>query len=177
MIRRREFIAGLGGAAASWPVLARAQQGDPMRRIGVLGGRRSQLLAFTQVLAGLGWTDGRNVRMDPRWGGADINRISSLPRQDAKKPRCYGTFFAFSGIRNQAWKRLGSNRPCNEKTRSYASWCINRRADGGLELPLKVVQTWLDHASIQITADRYGHLFPSSDGGSELAAAEKALMR
>ena len=58
-----------------------------------------------------------------------------------------------------------------------ASWCINRRADGGLELPLKVVQTRLGHASIQMTADRYGHLFPSSDDGSELAAAEKALMR
>ena len=59
----------------------------------------------------------------------------------------------------------------------YASWCINRRADGGLELPLKVVQTRLGHASIQITAERYGHLFPSADDGAELAAAEKALMR
>jgi integrase len=59
----------------------------------------------------------------------------------------------------------------------YASWCINRRADGGLELPLKVVQTRLGHASIQMTADTYGHLFPRSDDGSELAAAEKALMR
>jgi integrase len=58
----------------------------------------------------------------------------------------------------------------------YASWCINRKADGGLELPLKVVQARLGHASIQITADRYGHLFPSSDDGSELAAAEKAFM-
>jgi integrase len=59
----------------------------------------------------------------------------------------------------------------------YASWCINRRADGGLELPLKVVQTRLGHASIQMTADRYGHLFPSADDGAELALAEKALMR
>jgi integrase len=59
----------------------------------------------------------------------------------------------------------------------YASWCINRRVDGGLELPLKVVSTRLGHASIQITADRYGHLFPSTDDGAELAAAEKALMR
>jgi integrase len=58
----------------------------------------------------------------------------------------------------------------------YASWCINRKADGGLELPLKLVQARLGHASIQITADRYGHLFPSSDDGSELAAAEKAFM-
>jgi integrase len=59
----------------------------------------------------------------------------------------------------------------------YASWCINREKDGGLELPLKVVQARLGHASIQMTADRYGHLFPSADDGSELAAAEKALWR
>ena len=58
----------------------------------------------------------------------------------------------------------------------YASWCINRRADGGLELPLKLVSTRLGHASIQMTADRYGHLFPSADDGAELAAAEKALV-
>ena len=55
----------------------------------------------------------------------------------------------------------------------YASWCINRRADGGLELPLKLVQARLGHASIQMTADRYGHLFPTGDDGAELAAAEK----
>ena len=59
----------------------------------------------------------------------------------------------------------------------YASWCINRRIDGGLELPLKVVSARLGHASIQMTADRYGHLFPSGDDGAELAAAEKAILR
>jgi integrase len=58
----------------------------------------------------------------------------------------------------------------------YASWCINRRADGGLELPLKVVSNRLGHASIQITADRYGHLFPSQDDGAEMAAAERMLV-
>jgi integrase len=57
----------------------------------------------------------------------------------------------------------------------YASWCINRRVDGGLELPLKLVQARLGHASIQMTADRYGHLFPSGDDGTELAAAERAF--
>jgi integrase len=57
----------------------------------------------------------------------------------------------------------------------YASWCINRRVDGGLELPLKMVQARLGHASIQMTADTYGHLFPSSDDGSELAMAERAF--
>jgi len=58
----------------------------------------------------------------------------------------------------------------------YASWCINRRVDGGLELPLKVVQARLGHASIQMTADRYGHLFPRGDDGAELAAAERAFL-
>jgi len=58
----------------------------------------------------------------------------------------------------------------------YASWSINRRVDGGLELPLKVVQARLGHASIQMTADTYGHLFPRGDDGAELAAAEQALL-
>jgi integrase len=58
----------------------------------------------------------------------------------------------------------------------YASWCINRKADGGLELPIKVVQGRLGHASIQMTADRYGHLFPRADDAAELAAAEKTFL-
>ena len=73
MIRRREFIAGLGGAVA-WPLAARAQQADRVRRIGVLAGSdendplwKPRLSAFTQALADLGWTDGRNVLIDLRW--------------------------------------------------------------------------------------------------------------
>jgi integrase len=58
----------------------------------------------------------------------------------------------------------------------YASWSINRRVDGGLELPLKVVQARLGHASITMTADRYGHLFPRGDDGAELAEAELAFL-
>jgi integrase len=58
----------------------------------------------------------------------------------------------------------------------YASWCINREEDGGLELPLKTVQGRLGHASIQMTADRYGHLFPRGDAAAELAAAERAFL-
>jgi integrase len=57
----------------------------------------------------------------------------------------------------------------------YASWCINRREDGGLGLPPKVVQYRLGHSSITVTMDTYGHLFPRGDDGAELAAAEKAL--
>jgi integrase len=58
----------------------------------------------------------------------------------------------------------------------YASWCINRSADGGLQLPVKLVQERLGHASIVMTMDTYGHLFPRSDDGSELAAAQRALL-
>ena len=57
----------------------------------------------------------------------------------------------------------------------FASWCINRRADGGLELPAKVAQERLGHASIVMTLDTYGHLFPRGDDLSELAIADKAL--
>ena len=84
MIRRRYFIAGLGCAAA-WPLAARAQQGERVRRIGVLMPydendpvTKSNLSALTQGLADLGWTDGRNVRMDIRWAGGDIIRIRAL---------------------------------------------------------------------------------------------------
>jgi putative tryptophan/tyrosine transport system substrate-binding protein len=86
-MRRREFIAGLGSAAA-WPVAAWAQQGDRVRRIGVLLGgdendpvRKTALSALTQALADLGWTDGRSVRMDVRWYGDDINRIRALAQE------------------------------------------------------------------------------------------------
>ena len=85
-LRRREFIVGLGGAVA-WPVAGRAQQGGRVRRIGVLAGDENnpvykpRLSWFTQALAGLGWTDGRNVRMDVRLGGGDINRIRALAQE------------------------------------------------------------------------------------------------
>jgi integrase len=58
----------------------------------------------------------------------------------------------------------------------YASWCINRRVDGGLELPLKLVQARLGHSTITMTADVYGHLFPRGDDGAELAAAAQTLL-
>jgi integrase len=58
----------------------------------------------------------------------------------------------------------------------FASWCINRRADGGRELPAKVVQGLLGHSTIVMTLDRYGHLFPRGDDRAELAAASGALL-
>src|SRR5438105_1188131 len=85
--RRREFIAGLVGVAA-WPLAAHAQQGNPVRRIGVLMPfdennpmMKTWVSAFTQALASLSWTDGRNVRMDLRWYGDDINRLPALARE------------------------------------------------------------------------------------------------
>jgi integrase len=59
----------------------------------------------------------------------------------------------------------------------FASWCINRKAEGGLELPLKTVQQRLGHSTIVMTADIYGHLFPRGDDSAELAGAEQALLR
>ena len=86
-LRRREFVAGLGSAAA-WPLAAGAQQGDRMRRIGVLmGGDENDPVAkpsvstFTQALSGLGWTVGRNVRIDLRWYGDDSNRARALAQE------------------------------------------------------------------------------------------------
>src|SRR6516165_5398316 len=73
-IQRREFIFTLGGAAFAWPFAARAQQAERMRRIGVLSALaaddphgQARLTAFLQALQQLGWTDGRNVRVDTRW--------------------------------------------------------------------------------------------------------------
>jgi putative ABC transport system substrate-binding protein len=81
-MRRREFITLLGGAAATWPLGARAQQPERMRRIGVLMPftaddlpGRARLMTFVQVLQQLGWIDGRNVRIEPRWGGGNVGDI------------------------------------------------------------------------------------------------------
>ena len=74
-MKRREFITLLGGAAVAWPLAAQAQQRERMRRIGVLlnsaaddPAAQSRLTAFLQGLQELGWTHGRNVRIDIRWG-------------------------------------------------------------------------------------------------------------
>jgi putative ABC transport system substrate-binding protein len=86
-LRRREFIAALGGAAA-WPLAARAQQDGRVRRIGYLAAldendpvAKTMVSAFTQALGDLGWTVGRNVRMDLRWAGGDINRFRALAQE------------------------------------------------------------------------------------------------
>ena len=80
-MRRRDFIALIGGAAATWPFATRAEQAESMRRIGVLMNAaaddpedQAEVAAFQQVLQQLGWNDGRNVRFDIRWGENDVNR-------------------------------------------------------------------------------------------------------
>ena len=78
-MKRREFIAALGGAAVAWPSTARAQQPERMRRIGVLMSQaaddpvgQARVKAFQQGLQQLGWTDGRNVRIDYRWAAGNV---------------------------------------------------------------------------------------------------------
>jgi ABC-type uncharacterized transport system substrate-binding protein len=81
-MQRREFITLMGGAAAAWPLAARAQQPERMRRIGVLMALaaddpqgQARLVAFVQGLQESGWTDGRNVRIDTRWAAGDADRF------------------------------------------------------------------------------------------------------
>jgi putative tryptophan/tyrosine transport system substrate-binding protein len=87
-LKRREFITLLGGAAATWPLAARAQQAERVRLIGVLMNitaddlpQRANIAAFQQVMAQSGWTDGRNVKIDVRWSGGDVVRL----RKDAEE--------------------------------------------------------------------------------------------
>src|SRR5215813_5988640 len=84
-MRRREFIHLLGGAAAAWPVAAEAQQPDRVRRLGFLISSaetdqeaRHWITAFERRFADLGWTDGRNVRIEYRFGGGDATRMRQL---------------------------------------------------------------------------------------------------
>jgi hypothetical protein len=78
-MRRREFITLLGGAAAAWPLAARAQQGERMRRVGIFIGAtaagdadgQARIDVFRQAMELLGWTTGRNLQIEYRWGMAD----------------------------------------------------------------------------------------------------------
>ena len=86
-MKRRNFIVGLGGAAV-WPLVARAQQSDRVRRIAVLipydetdPEARNYLSAFVRGLGELGWADGRNVRMDVRWAAGDVERMRTFAKE------------------------------------------------------------------------------------------------
>jgi hypothetical protein len=85
-VNRRAFISLIGGAVAAWPPVAHAQQPDRMRRVAVLmhlpandAEGRARFTAFLQGLERLGWSDGRNVRIETRWGTSDAERM----RRDA----------------------------------------------------------------------------------------------
>jgi putative ABC transport system substrate-binding protein len=87
-IGRRQFISVLGRAAAAWPLTARSQQAERIRRVGVLmGGSESDaqgqagVAAFTKALQALGWTDGRNIRIEYRWAAADIDRMQTFAKE------------------------------------------------------------------------------------------------
>ena len=112
-MRRREFITLLGGAAA-WPLAARAQQGERMRRIGVLmtyaendPEGQACVAAFSEGLQKLGWTDGRNMRIDYRWATADVQTIAA--------------------IRERNWSRCSPTSFCRPARRPRRR-CCNRRA-------------------------------------------------
>ena len=90
---RREVVALLGGAVA-WPFAARADQPRQVRRIGVLMAQaaddpdgRARVAAFLQTLHELGWFEGRNVRLDYRWGGGDVDRIRRTQRNWSRSRR------------------------------------------------------------------------------------------
>jgi ABC-type uncharacterized transport system substrate-binding protein len=86
-MRRREFFT-LVGCAAAWPFAADAQQPDGLKRLGVLMSAqetdpegKAQFGGFTQGLAALGWIDGRNLKMEVRWGGGDVNRARNFAKE------------------------------------------------------------------------------------------------
>jgi putative ABC transport system substrate-binding protein len=103
-MRRREFIAGVGGAAA-WPVVARAQPAERVQRIGFLSytNENDQLAsaqtALLEALAKLGWVEGRNLRIDPR-GAADVDRLREYAAELVKlSPAVIVT----SGVGSRRW--------------------------------------------------------------------------
>ncbi len=86
-MKRREFIAGLGGAVA-WPLATRAQRTDAIRRVGVLLSidendpqGKARLSGFVQEFAKLGWTEGRNMRMDVRWAAGNVDRLRIFAKE------------------------------------------------------------------------------------------------
>src|SRR5262249_14922628 len=88
-MKRRQFITLLGSAAAAWPLAVRAQQSERMRRVGLLVGTYGQtdregqdrIAVFLDTFRKLGWSDGRNVRIDYRWGGGDADRSKTFAEE------------------------------------------------------------------------------------------------
>jgi putative ABC transport system substrate-binding protein len=120
-MKRREFITLLGGAAAAWPIVARAQQAERVRLIGVLvnlaaddAEGQARLSAFRQGLAELGWVEGRNIRLEPRWSAGNLSNA----RRYAAELVALGpdAIFAVAGF---------AARPLREATRSVPIVFVN----------------------------------------------------
>src|SRR5262249_5816236 len=114
-VKRRAFITLLAGAAAPWSLTARAQQPDRMRRIGVLMSLaaddpegKARLAAFVQRLQELGWSDGRNVRIDYRWAVSDAERTRYAAELVALAP---DVILATSGATVGALQQVSRNVP------------------------------------------------------------------
>jgi ABC-type uncharacterized transport system substrate-binding protein len=112
-MKRRDFITLLGGAAAAWPLVVRAQQPERVRRIGVLMATaadepesQARLAAFLQGLQQLGWTDGRNVRIDYRWSAGDAARL----RKDAAELVTLAPDVVLAGVGATATTLLEASR-------------------------------------------------------------------
>jgi hypothetical protein len=107
MSSRRQFITLLGGAAVTWPVVARAQQSERVRRIGVLMGLSEDnpeaqrwIMALRGGLEALGWNDGRNVTIDVRWGGGDAEHLRAYPFVTRTAGRVH-----FGRVQSSPWQR------------------------------------------------------------------------
>jgi putative ABC transport system substrate-binding protein len=121
-MRRRDFVALLGGAAASLPLAARAQQGEGMRRIGVLmasaaddSENQARMAAFLQGLAQWGWTDGRNIRIDTRWATTNPDDL----RRHATELAALATSWSLR-VAPQPWRRC-CRRPAPCRSCSWLS--------------------------------------------------------
>ena len=124
MIQRRKLITLLSGEAA-WPLAARAQQAQRVRRIGWLSSldendprAKTQVSAFTQALADLGWTERRNLRMDLRWAGNDANR-TSIENAQLGRLRKWPAIGPSSFCR-QVWPHVPSCRCSNAERHRFA---------------------------------------------------------
>ena len=138
-MNRRQFITLLGGAAA-WPLAATAQQGDRVRRIGVLIGTdetdplgKPRLSAFTQALTDLGWTDGRNIRIETRWGSGDIGYGRS--RSPCCAHAAIGHAAALPSPAMNSRRRIGhASKPlCGQRIAVRVAW--ERVASRGANFP------------------------------------------
>ena len=130
-MRRREFITLLGGTAATWPLVARAQSQERVRRIAMLialgadnADAQAYRAAFLQVLQQLGWTDGHNVRIETRWGGGSRLRDSQTSRRSSRASagRHLYTWHcdhvaAFGGDTHRADRVCGGHRPGRRRLR------------------------------------------------------------